>query len=295
MTRGAKLTIGAVVAAVGFSLVVAIAVISSDDLPMPVQVGVDADQSPRSLVGAWWAGGDPLLEDALVVLLPSGELVAYTAEQCELMGSWSATESGLASMLINASSGKCGDLLNEAGAFSSTVARFEITDAGAELMDADGAVSATFTEADRSEWPKAVDVEYVTAELEGEFGSTAGGAELPEGYVAPTAADIVGGRWLPVGTAASDYWQDARRPHAQFLNSGRWTGADGCNGLGGTWSLDEKTGEWLASTGGQTDIGCRNVDVSAMVAPAATVGLDGDELVFFNDEGTEIGRFVREE
>jgi heat shock protein HslJ len=220
--------------------------------------------------------------------------MAYTAEKCQLMGTWSATESGLVSTLINESSGDCSELLDAAGAFSVTVARYEVIDSGIELMDANGSVSATLTEADRSEWPRAVEAEYVKAELGQEFGPKAELVELPDGYVPPTAEDIVGGRWLPLDTEASDYWQDARRPHAQFYLAGRWTGADGCNGLGGTWSLDSTTGEWLARTGGQTQIYCKNVNVDAMVAPAAAVGFDGVELVFFDDEGTEIGLFVRE-
>ena len=56
--------------------------------------------------------------------------------------------------------------------------------------------------------------------------------------------------------------------------------------------MDVQTGEWLAGTLGQTEIGCDNVDVSGMVAPARAVGLDGDELVFYAADGAETGRFV---
>ncbi len=117
---------------------------------------------------------------------------------------------------------------------------------------------------------------------------------LPEGVVAPTVEELIDGRWLPEGTESSDEWSEADRPHASFLASGRWRGSDGCNGLGGTWSLDEVTGQWLSSNGGQTEIGCNNVDVATMVAVAVAVGLDGDDLVFFDDKGVEIGRFVQE-
>ena len=56
--------------------------------------------------------------------------------------------------------------------------------------------------------------------------------------------------------------------------------------------MDVATGEWLAGIGAQTEIGCENVAVSGMVGPARAVGLDGEELVFYATDGTEIGRFV---
>jgi heat shock protein HslJ len=119
--------------------------------------------------------------------------------------------------------------------------------------------------------------------------------ELPLGVQAPSLETLTTGRWIPVETVGSDRWDDRLRPHARFDVDGTWHGSDGCNGLGGRWSMDTQTGEWLASTLGQTEIGCDNVDVSGMVAPPRAVGIDGDELVFYASDGAETGRFVADQ
>jgi heat shock protein HslJ len=120
-------------------------------------------------------------------------------------------------------------------------------------------------------------------------------AELALGVRAPALETLTTGRWIPVETVGSDRWEEQQRPHARFDVDGTWHGSDGCNGLGGPWSMDTQTGEWLASTLGQTDIGCDNVDVSGMVVTSRAVGLDGDELVFYDADGVETSRFVAEQ
>ena len=86
---------------------------------------------------------------------------------------------------------------------------------------------------------------------------------LPEGMVPPTPEQLTSGRWVPAGSGSNEPgWPD--EPYAQFVSSGSWSGSDGCNGQGGSWSLDSQTGEWLASAGPQTLIGCNNVDIAGL-------------------------------
>ena len=297
MTRAMGVTVVAVVAAVGLSVVTAVAVVGNDDPPMPTPAASDevAEQDPAALVGAWWGEGDPIVDDALVVLRPSGELSIYLSNPCELMGSWSASESGLASMSVDSWSGNCTDMGESAYALTTRIARFESGADDIGFRDSEGEVSLALTPAtDSSDWSSAVDVRDVTAALDEKYVAQGGIPSLPDGLVPPSAEQLVEGRWLPVDTASSDYWPDKDRPHATFLPEGIWQGSDGCNGQGGNYSFDPDSGEWLASSGAQTLIGCRNVDVAGMIAPARMVALDGDELMFFDAKGAEIGRFVQE-
>ena len=297
MTRAMGVTLVAAVAAVGLAVVTAVAVVGSDDPPMPIPAASDAvaEQDPEALVGTWWGEGDPLVDDALVVLMPSGELSIYASDSCELMGSWSASKSGLASISIDSWAGGCTEMSEASYALTTRVARFEALADGVEFSDPAGQASLSLTRAsDSADWPPSVDVQGVTAALDEKYVDQHAAGSLPDGMVPPTAEQLGEGRWLPVETASSDYWPEKDRPHATFLPEGIWQGSDGCNGQGGNWSMDLETGEWLASSGIQTLMGCRNVDVAGMVAPAVAVGLDGDELVFFDDKGAEIGRFVQE-
>jgi heat shock protein HslJ len=290
MRRGGLIVI---VAALCVGVVTLWAVSAVESAPRGARVVTSTE--PGRLVGAWWVSGSELLDDRLMVLLPSGDLQVHGTGPCELMGGWSATASGLLALQINAASGSCGRDLAPAVAFASGIQRFLISERGlVRLTDTQGSTVAALASAGApTDWPGevALDGELVRA-LDEPYPQPPAAADLPDG-VEPVPLDVLtSGRWLPVATVSSTRWPDDTRPHAQFDADGAWSGADGCNGQGGRWSMDPSTGEWLASNAGQTEIGCDNVDVASMVAAARSVGLDAGELVFYDAAGTVTGRFA---
>lgn len=290
MRRGGLL---AIVGALCVGVATLWAVSAVDSAPRGARAVTTTD--PAQLVGGWWVSGSELLDDRLLVLVPSGELLVHGGGPCELMGRWSATASGLLALQIDAASGSCGGDLEPAWAFASGIQRFVVSERGlVRLTDAQGSTVVALTSAGApTDWPGelAPDGELVRA-LDQPFPEAPEAAGLPD-WVEPVPLDVLTrGRWLPVATVGSTRWPDDTRPHAQFDTDGAWSGADGCNGQGGRWSMDPSTGEWLASNAGQTEIGCNNVDVATMIAAARSVGLDAGELVLYDAAGTETGRFV---
>lgn len=262
--------------------VVTAVVVGADDQPAPGSpASGSAAADPQQLVGTWTLTGEAGFEDREVRLHAGGRL-SLRDGGCTLGGGWSATSSGLMIMYIDVASSECRDL-DPAFVLFEGVQRYELADEAVSLDDLAGARVALLTDpqppADPSE-------RYVTPQQT---------RELPDGVRVPSFETLTDGRWIPVTTVGSDYWPTAKRPHAAFDDVGRWSGSDGCNGLGGRWSMEPTSGQWLASTGGQTEIGCNNVDVSTMIATAQNVGLDGDELVFYGSGGSETGRFVSED
>ena len=78
-----------------------------------------------------------------------------------------------------------------------------------------------------------------------------------------------------------------------FMAGGRWHGSDGCNGLGGTYRLND-AGEFSASpVGARTAIGCANVPNDTVLGTAVRVTTANDVLVFEEETGLEIGRYAR--
>lgn len=110
-------------------------------------------------------------------------------------------------------------------------------------------------------------------------------APLPISLVAATD-DALTGRWVPVAYAV------ATDPHVQFMKDGTWKGSDGCNRGGGRWTVGSD-GEFLATSGPTTLIGCEGAPVPSWVAQATTAGFDQDWLLPFNAAGNEIGRLKR--
>lgn len=249
-------------------------------------------KDPSALVGDWWVAGAEALEDRLLVLLPSGEARVYGQGDCAFFGGWSATDAGLASLSLNGAEGSCRKELDSAFDVSASISRFSVAGDNVTLANAAGTV-ASLRPAIRGDWPEAARTEVGLVEaLVEPYSGRLGTPTLPAGVAIPTTEQLVGVRWLPVETDGSTRWPERTRPHAAFDGDGRWSGADGCNGQGGTWSMHAETGQWLASTFGQTEIFCNNVDVASVVAQAHAVALDGDELVLYGADGAELGRFV---
>ena len=74
-------------------------------------------------------------------------------------------------------------------------------------------------------------------------------------------------------------------PFLEFAQDGSYTGSDGCNGLGGTYQVDED--QLVLSPGMSTLIACPDIDT--WVRNTKTVKLDGSSLVLFDKTGAELG------
>ena len=111
-------------------------------------------------------------------------------------------------------------------------------------------------------------------------------ASLPAGLTPATPAAL-DGKWVPVAYAVST------DPHVLFVADGTWTGSDGCNGGQGRWAVGAD-GEFLATAGPSTLIGCEGAPVPSWAAQATTAGINADGwLLLFDAAGTEIGRLAR--
>ena len=271
-------------AAFTLGVVTLVAVVHADSRSTITPPGPTSGADPEALVGAWRVGGSQVLADKRLYLSPSGRLRAV-GSGCRLMGGWSATESGLTILSVEAAGGRCGDDLPDAGGIFDGVQRFTVGGPAVRLTDLIGKPVITLIRADDS-----VGANPSAAA----FTPRPAPAALSSGLQPVSETTLATARWLPVATLDSDRWSDRERPHVSFAVGGGWSGSDGCNGLGGRWSMDPTTGEWLSGRGSQTEIGCDNVDVASMVATARTVGSDGDELVFLDPDGNETGRFVRD-
>ena len=116
-------------------------------------------------------------------------------------------------------------------------------------------------------------------------------APLPAGVRVPTPDELVG-RWVP----------DVDEPgaaHLQLEADGHWSGHDGCevNMSFGRWAVDP-SGGWLStSTGGVRNyVWCPGGPAANLMGTTtARVGLDRDELVFYDHDGDELGRLVRDD
>ncbi|WP_028279322.1 META domain-containing protein [Arthrobacter sp. H5] len=155
---------------------------------------------------------------------------------------------------------------------------------GWELTDARDAVVAELT-VDGAPEPISTAADFyaeppeVTAEGRKEFEPP---VPLPAGLVPVTAAELVG-RWIPVGGGIST------DPHAAFHSDTTWTGSDGCNGAQGRWVVDAE-GVLLTTVGASTAIARDEVAVPSMVGQSQRAALDGQHLVLFDADGSEVGR-----
>jgi len=112
---------------------------------------------------------------------------------------------------------------------------------------------------------------------------------LPSG-LAPALARQVVGRWVPANPVL------AHRPQAPYLSfspNGNWSGSDGCNGLGGRWSIGPG-GILAVVSGGQTLVGCHNVNLGESLSEATRAAFQGRTLVLVSAAGKVTSRLRRE-
>lgn len=104
--------------------------------------------------------------------------------------------------------------------------------------------------------------------------------------LSPVVAAELTGKWIPVGA------RGATEPYVEFDSSGRWSGSDGCNSVGGRWITDD-AGSFLAAVGMTTAMGCPGSDVGGLLFESRLAGIDGDELVLLDGDAVELGRLMR--
>lgn len=84
-------------------------------------------------------------------------------------------------------------------------------------------------------------------------------------------------------------WTGPEDTELELTVEGVVTGTDGCNHLGGTWEEDGDTVTFSGMFG--TLMACMDVDV--WLVDPATATVEGDTMVVFNSEGTELGELQR--
>lgn len=107
---------------------------------------------------------------------------------------------------------------------------------------------------------------------------------VPERLRAAESEDLLG-VWVPPGVTAL---ANDRAPHVEFRSAATWKGSDGCNGLGGRWTVSR--GVLLLAGLTMTAVGCENINVTEGAALAA---FDGETLVLLGEDGKETFRLSR--
>lgn len=260
--------------------------VPNPDAPPLMGTPADGESEAIGLVNLWRVTGAAGEADPVWLRLAGGEFQLW--RDCGMiMGSWRASDT----LFLASPFGGMGDCVSttmpEVG-WLEKAAGFEVAPEGFDLVDAAGVVVASLS-IDGAPEPIPTAAEFyaqppeLTAEVRAAFRAA---ATLPQGLVPATAEDLEG-KWVPVAYAVST------DPHVLFEAGGTWTGSDGCNGGQGRWAVGEG-GEFLATAGPSTLIGCEGAPVPSWVAQATSAGINAyGWLLLFDAAGTEIGRLER--
>lgn len=231
---------------------------------------------PLALVGSWIVAGT----EQRVQLDPSGfELV----DGCRtLTGSWRADPGGrfvaVVDSVMPCPDGSGTDLATPG--WPAAARGFAVEDVDRVLRDTAGAELVRLQPAAAS---GAGLIDPGRPPTEQERVAAGPAAPLPAGVVAAGPTQLVG-RWVPAGPGD---------PFVEFAQNGAWTGSDGCNGTGGTWTAGPD-GAFLASAPlFQTLVACAGTDVASPLRAARTTSLDGPVLVLRDVTGAELARYNR--
>ncbi len=225
---------------------------------------------PAALVG-WWqvAGtGQRVLVDATALEVTDGELT--------YAGTWRADPAGRFVAGLD-SWGPDADGAAPVPQWVSAAAAFRLDGTAVVLLDRSGAEVVRLEPADPSAGSGLVD-----PGRPGPLPDARPAAALPAG-LSPAGPDELAGRWS-AGAAG-----------VEFLPEGTWTGSDGCNGTGGSWTADSGGGLLATAASVSTLIACDGggTDVGSALAVARVAGLDGEELVLLDADGAEQLRLRR--
>ncbi len=246
-------------------------------------------QDPLSLVGAWHVTAKG--ESPGTALLLGGELAGLVLfRRCGAVdGEWRADSGGTFLAAVDGGDSTCGSKTGiESAPWLEHATGFRTDAADRLLLDASGKVLARLTPGARptvnpNRTSDFASPPQVTAALREEMADP---APLPTG-VQPATAATLGGRWAPISAPTG-----MGKAFVRFGLDRRWTGSDGCNGVGGRFALGEE-GALLTTSGASTLIGCDNSPVGSWVAQARRAGIDGTTLVLYDGKGHFLGRCRR--
>ncbi|WP_019875413.1 META domain-containing protein [Sporichthya polymorpha] len=244
-----------------------------------------AEVLPSQLVGTWEVEGAGV-EPGTMLMFTASEVRVFV--ECGLLdGSWKALVGGAFLADAYSASGGCRPTNNNfTPAWLEGATEFALDGDDRELRDSAGALLASLEPASRrpnvpsnvieshGDPPVLTDAER--AKLD----------RMPPAFPAgirPAERSELLGTWVRPGESADgDNW-----PFVTFQADGRWTGSDGCNGLGSRWAFAD--GALLLVDFAQTLIGCENVN---LLGDAVLAGFDGSTLVLLDENGTETHRAV---
>lgn len=248
----------------------------------------DASNDALDLIGMWRVDDAEGEDDGTYLRVDETEFMVWRSCGVDFV-SWRASDDLLLIGDIIAYVGDCHDTDDLPGELPwlSDATGFEFTDDGWQLVDAQGAVTATFTEDGSPEpHPDVSDALIEAPEITDHARERLGAhAALAQDLTPPSPEDLEG-RWVPVEDAGTE-------PFAEFNADGTWGGSDGCNDGGGRW-LTGDDGTFLAIGGPMTQIGCEGENVPQVLETARTVAIDDDVLSFFDIDGDEILQLQRD-
>ena len=240
--------------------------------------------SAQELIGSWIASGAPDQAGTNDLLIEAREFVLW--EECGVStGDWAGYDHTLA---FGASGSRIGDCPRGSDNtirrhWLNSVKAYAPSDNGFTLMDAAGETVAELTPSpiphDISPFSKRFIIPPTPQEeLERVFAEH---AALPE---RATVADSIVGTWVSA--------TDPERGDVTFDNHGNATGDDGCNSWGSEFATDDR-GNLVFAGGMITLVGCIDEFEPLDVLSAVTVGMVGDELTFFDENGDVVAAAVR--
>ena len=259
---------------------------ANPDAPPIMGQPVDGKSAALGLVNLWRVTGAEGESDPTWLRLDAQEFQLW--RDCGMiMGSWRATDSLFLASAYGAS-GDCATGVMPTVEWLDEVAGFVATANGYDLVSDSGKTVASLS-IDGAPEPIPTAAEFyaqppeVTDEVREQFRAA---AQLPATLI-PATAETLAGKWVPVAYSVST------DPHVLFDADGTWTGSDGCNGGGGRWAIGS-AGEFLATSGPSTLIGCEGAPVPSWVGQATSAGFNANDwLLLFDASGIEIGRLAR--
>jgi len=246
--------------------------------------------NPLSLVGTWRVIGSGQRRAPLASIGSLG-LVVWTA--CGWMsGEWNADRQGLFAGILSGGVPACAS--SYANLNPPWLAATGYKGAGRDelLLGADGRVLARLVPSRvPPSYAKDMSPDYlhpvVTPQVRKVLLQVS--RPLPAGLVPASGKQLLG-RWVPAKASPG------HAPHQPYLllnADGVWSGSDGCNGLGGRWSLGSG-GTILVAAGPQTTMLCTGITfVGEWLVQATRAGFQGRTLVLVNAAGKVTGRLRR--
>jgi heat shock protein HslJ len=130
---------------------------------------------------------------------------------------------------------------------------------------------------------------------------TAGVASPSSSASTKTLTDALIGTWRPVDIVGFDNSKlppasgppVGRAPNITFAIGGRWTGTDGCNGIGGTYNAGDDGSITADASGRITTASCMNVPNRAVLGTAARFTIDRRTLTLYAADGHRLGTYER--